>query len=109
MKVSCYQDKNSGRFFLIRNKRVVEVSEMTCFKDSEKTGCGKVHMHLVHFVDSLPVLYREILLVADVFSKSFSDRKSAEEFIKKLEDQPEVEALFWIRHCLLDLEDDGSR
>lgn len=103
MKVGCYRDKSSGRFFLIRNKRVVEVSEMTCFEGFE------VYVPSIDFVDSTPVLYKELLLVADVFSKSFPDRKSAEDFLEKLEDSPDGETLFWINHCLLDLEDDDSK
>lgn len=59
--------------------------------------------------DSGAFLYKEILLVADVFSKSFPERKSAEEFLGKLGNHPEGESFFWIRHCLLDLEDDGSK
>lgn len=109
MKVSCYQDKKSGRFFLIRNKRVVEVSEVSWMDVPSQAKGERVYSYVEMWADSGAFLYKEILLVADVFSKSFPDRKSAEEFLGKLKNHPEGESFFWIRHCLLDLEDGGSK
>ncbi len=79
MKVSCYQDKNSGRFFLIRNKREVEVSELSWLDVPSEAKGKRFNFYLAMGADSGAFLYKEILLVADVFSKSFPDRKSAEE------------------------------
>lgn len=88
---------NCGRYFIIRNKRIVEVSEVIKLDNN--------YIYLQKVSDSIPVLYKKIMLLADVFCKSFPDRETAETYINEIKKNNENKDENWIKDCLLNYKD----
>lgn len=95
--ISCYFDTSNQRFLIIRNMRIIEISEVSLF-------FGKQYVYKQELADSAPCLYKTLMLLADVLLKSFPDRKSADDFIQVLQTLPPKENPGWMNDCLLKLD-----